>query len=99
MWLAKYKTAVFVNGCFWHRHMGCKYAYMPKSNVEFWSQKFKANCERDIRVERELREKGIRILIVWECAVRKMMRSEELWFEVLEKIKLFLESDQNRLEI
>ncbi len=47
MYLAKYKLAIFVHGCFWHRHEGCKYSYMPKSRVDFWDKKFKSNIVRD----------------------------------------------------
>ena len=53
-WLAKYNTALFVHGCFWHRHDGCKYAYIPKSRVEFWTDKFRKYIERDFRVKKEL---------------------------------------------
>src|SRR5580700_4112353 len=54
--LAKYKTAVFVHGCFWHRHGNCRFAYKPKSRVEFWRQKFASNISRDRRVQRTLRK-------------------------------------------
>ena len=47
LWLAKYKTAIFVHGCFWHRHHGCRFATTPKSNEEYWQQKFRKNKERD----------------------------------------------------
>lgn len=60
-------AAIFVHGCFWHRHRGCRYAYMPKSNVPFWTAKFEANVRRDIRVARRLRRLGWRVLTVWEC--------------------------------
>lgn len=61
------KTVVFVHGCFWHRHSGCKKAYTPKSNVRFWTEKFKANIERDRRKSQELKRLGWRVLVVWEC--------------------------------
>ena len=77
MWLPKYSTALFVNGCFWHRHKGCKYAYMPKSRVEFWTEKFCRNIERDKKVRKQLSEQKIRILIIWECTIKKMTKSEE----------------------
>ena len=56
IYLRKYNTAVFVHGCFWHRHEGCKFAYMPKSRIEFWQNKFEANRKRDIVVRNELHE-------------------------------------------
>jgi len=68
--LPKLRVAVFVHGCFWHRHTGCKYSYTPKSRVEFWSQKFAANVERDRVVIRNLRNQGWRPVIVWECELR-----------------------------
>ena len=68
--LPKYKTAVFINGCFWHGHEGCKYFVPPKTNTEFWYAKFKYNQERDERNYQKLRDLGWRILIVWECEIR-----------------------------
>lgn len=65
--LPKYRTAIFVHGCFWHHHRGCKYAYQPKSRVEFWKEKFRQNVERDSRKKRALRKLGWRVIIVWEC--------------------------------
>ena len=61
------KTALFVHGCFWHRHADCKYSYHPKSNVEFWERKFKSNVARDKRVEAELEQLGWRVGVIWEC--------------------------------
>lgn len=65
--LPKYKTVIFVHGCFWHRHEGCKYAYMPKSRLEFWNNKFNANIERDIKVKQQLLNLGWKVNIIWEC--------------------------------
>jgi DNA mismatch endonuclease (patch repair protein) len=61
------KLAVFVDGCFWHRHLNCKFTYTPKSRVEFWLPKFQRNIARDRLVTRELRKAGWRVLRVWEC--------------------------------
>lgn len=77
LWLAKYNTAVFVHGCFWHRHEGCKYAYMPKSRVEFWEKKFQKNVERDNAIREQLQNQGIKVLIIWECTVNRMMKSDD----------------------
>lgn len=63
----RFKLAIFVNGCFWHRHRGCKHAYEPKTNVEFWSRKFKNNVLRDKKVKRGLEEMGWRVAVIWEC--------------------------------
>lgn len=68
--LPKYKTAVFVHGCFWHRHRGCKYAYVPKSKVEFWQQKFEENIARDERNIRDIRSNGWIPIVVWECQIK-----------------------------
>ena len=65
--LPKWKTAVFVHGCFWHRHRKCASAYTPKSNQTFWNQKFADNMTRDRRALLDLRRSGWRVLIVWEC--------------------------------
>ena len=76
--LPKYKTAVFVHGCFWHLHEGCKYAVMPKSNVDYWEKKLYGNRERDARNQAELKEMGCTVLTVWECELKKDKREETL---------------------
>lgn len=63
----KMKWAIFVHGCFWHRHTGCKRATLPKTNEEFWCHKFLTNRLRDARAVRELRRLGFRVALVWEC--------------------------------
>ena len=68
--LPKYKTVVFVNGCFWHAHQGCKWFVPPKSNSEFWQHKFMYNIERDERNYQKLCDLGWRVIIVWECEIR-----------------------------
>ena len=68
--LPKYRAVIFVHGCFWHRHLGCAYAYEPKTNRAFWERKFHDNVERDRRVTTELRRLGWRVGTVWECALR-----------------------------
>lgn len=67
--LPKWSAAVFVHGCFWHRHPGCPKAYTPKSNVDFWQTKFAANEARDRQKTRELRQLGWRVFVVWECSL------------------------------
>ncbi|WP_035480829.1 very short patch repair endonuclease [Gallaecimonas xiamenensis] len=68
--LPKYHAAVFVHGCFWHHHERCKFAYMPKSKVDFWQAKFVANRERDLKVQARLLTEGWRVLVIWECALK-----------------------------
>jgi DNA mismatch endonuclease, patch repair protein len=65
----KYRAAVFVHGCFWHRHEGCKIATTPKSNTAYWQAKFNRNVERDARAARDLEAQGWRVFTVWECQV------------------------------
>jgi DNA mismatch endonuclease (patch repair protein) len=65
--MRKHKAAIFVHGCFWHRHEGCKIAAIPKSNVEFWQRKFAGNAARDSRNIYRLEEMGWRVFVVWEC--------------------------------
>ena len=66
----RYRLAVFVHGCFWHRHEGCRYAYTPKSRIAFWTKKFAGNVARDQRNEEALRGLGWRVLVLWECDTR-----------------------------
>lgn len=68
--LPKYHTVVFVNGCFWHRHKDCRYAYNPKSRVEFWQKKFNSNVANDIKNRLLLESEGWYVLTVWECEIR-----------------------------
>ena len=72
--LPKYRTVIFVNGCFWHGHEGCKYFVWPKSNAEFWRQKIETNISRDQRKEAQLRDMGWNVMIVWECELRPSKR-------------------------
>ena len=65
--LPKYKTVIFVNGCFWHRHSKCKFAYTPKSRAKFWENKFKNTVERDKNNQKDLMKSGWNILVIWEC--------------------------------
>lgn len=69
--LPKHKTAIFVHGCFWHRHAGCSKASMPKTRAEFWRKKFDRNAARDQEKEQALVNAGWRVLTVWECETRR----------------------------
>lgn len=70
--LHKWSTVVFVHGCFWHRHKGCRFAYSPKSREEFWRAKFEENVSRDQRTTRALRRAGWRVIVVWECQLKDL---------------------------
>lgn len=83
--LPKYNAVVFVNGCFWHRHTGCKEAYMPKSRVEFWQKKFERNVQNDTVQREKLMEAGWRVFTVWECEVKKNF--EVTMDELIEQLK------------
>ena len=75
----KYRTVVFVNGCFWHGHEGCRYFRLPSTNVEFWDAKIRRNRERDAENIRKLETEGWKVLVVWECRFRtKAERTEAL---------------------
>ena len=76
--LPKYKTIIMVNGCFWHKHEGCKYFVWPKNNAEFWKEKINRNIERDYINQLELRNLGWKVIIVWECELKKAVREERL---------------------
>lgn len=64
------RIALFVHGCFWHRHTNCRFSYSPKTNTSFWNTKFRANIARDRLVRRQLSRLGWRTLVVWECELR-----------------------------
>lgn len=84
--LKKYKTVIFVNGCFWHMHEGCKYFVWPKDNSEFWKNKLLANKERDEKEKKEIEELGWKVIVVWECQLKKEERERTLnW--LVEKIR------------
>jgi len=69
--LPRLQTAVFVHGCFWHHHEGCKEARLPASNPDFWREKFRLNKDRDQRVQNALKMAGWRVVVIWECEVKK----------------------------
>lgn len=76
--LPKYKNIIFVNGCFWHKHEGCKNFVWPKNNAEFWKNKIEQNVARDKNNYRLLQEQGWHIVIVWECELKPINREETL---------------------
>lgn len=71
---ARRRKAIFVHGCFWHRHRGCRLARLPKTRLDFWLPKLDANAARDRKVERQLAELGWKIMVIWECEVKDQQR-------------------------
>ena len=69
--LPRYRTVIFVHGCYWHRHSGCKYATTPRTRTDFWLAKFQGTVERDCRAVEELSRRGWRVITVWECELKR----------------------------
>ncbi|KAF5051233.1 DNA mismatch endonuclease Vsr [anaerobic digester metagenome] len=100
LYFTKNATAVFINGCYWHRHENCKDATTPKTNTELWNKKFFKNTCRDARIKADLLASNIRILIIWECTIKKMMKNQNYCEEMLELIIQFIKnSDFDYLEV
>ncbi|PKN16226.1 MAG: hypothetical protein CVU66_01735 [Deltaproteobacteria bacterium HGW-Deltaproteobacteria-23] len=70
--LFRYKTVIFVHGCFWHRHKDCRFAYTPKTRTDFWLNKLESNVIRDQQVKADLERLGWRVITVWECELREL---------------------------
>lgn len=88
--LPKYKTVIFVNGCFWHGHDGCHYFVVPKTNTEFWTNKIQNNKSRDASIQEELARLNWKIITVWECELRQnhgTARLEKLCTEIVDGSK------------
>jgi len=90
LFLKRYKTAIFVHGCFWHQHDRCKNAVVPKSRIKFWATKLSGNVERDKKHIQTLKKNGIKSIVVWECQLwnrsRRMINATFLE-KLLNKIK------------
>ena len=84
--LSKYKTVIFVNGCFWHGHTGCKYFVWPQNNADFWREKIQRNTERDKNNYDKLKQLGWNVVLVWECELKKFRRDETL-LSLISRIK------------
>lgn len=76
--LPRYKTVIFINGCFWHGHPGCKYATIPETNRKFWSNKISGNMERDKVTFSTLEKMGWRIIVVWQCELKPKKKDRTL---------------------
>lgn len=83
IYLKKYNAVIFVNGCFWHHHKNCKRALVPKTNIEFWNDKFNKNIIRDKENKKKLKTIGLRVFIIWECEVMKEKRLENLYNKII----------------
>lgn len=87
--LPKYKTAIFINGCFWHRHEGCRYATTPKTRAEFWQEKFDRNVANDRKHKEELESMGWKVIVIWECELKKD-RFEDTMIKLYGELKLVI---------
>ena len=92
--LRKYKTCIFINGCFWHGHEGCKYYTVPKTNTEFWVNKVQRNKERDERVKHELNAMGWNCITVWECELKPAKREATLQSLAFTLNEIFLRNNR-----
>ncbi|RHS27621.1 DNA mismatch endonuclease Vsr [Roseburia sp. AF12-17LB] len=79
--LPKYHVAIFVHGCFWHRHEGCKDATTPKTRTEFWLEKFDKNVKNDQIKQEKLRKLGWKVIVIWECEIKKDLIKTMEWLE------------------
>lgn len=86
IYISKYNVAIFVNGCFWHMHKNCKYSSIPKNNHEFWKNKLEGNIERDRKNYTQLESMGIKVIVVWGCEIKQMMRDVSVEEEIQSKL-------------
>lgn len=84
--LPKYKTVIFVNGCFWHGHKKCKASTLPETRKEFWTNKIKANIDRDKRIISELEKLGWKVIIIWQCEIKTIDRREKRFKKLIKQI-------------
>ena len=80
--LPKYKTVIFVHGCFWHRHENCKYASIPKTRQEFWNKKFEENIKRDSEIQGKIKNLDWRSVVIWECETKNIENLREKIIDV-----------------
>ena len=98
IYISKYKTVIFVNGCFWHQHENCKMATIPKTHTDFWLKKLKRNVDRDIEIREELFEMGISVINVWGCEIKKIQKNEEYRVRYIQIIRNRIENIFNYSE-
>jgi len=85
--LPKYKTVIFIHGCFWHGHEGCKASKLPKTNADFWEKKISDNVARDRKNIEKLKDEGWNVIIVWQCEIKSKAKREERLKLLVEQIK------------
>ena len=85
IYLPKYRTVIFINGCFWHHHYNCKLAVIPKSRQDYWIKKINRNIENDIKNHEQLRRLHYKVIVVWECEIKEAF--EDRMQELIEEIK------------
>lgn len=95
--LPKYKTVIFIHGCFWHGHEGCKYFVIPKTRTEWWTEKIRKNKERDQQEHEALRKTGWNIITVWECQLKPRKREQTLEGILLLLQKIYLDLQKKLL--
>lgn len=86
--LKKYKTVIFVNGCFWHGHQNCKYFVIPKTRTEFWTNKINGNTTRDLKHENTLLKMGWNVITVWECDLKRNKLNDTVT-KIINQLKRF----------
>lgn len=94
--MRKYRTCIFVNGCFWHGHEGCRYYTIPKTNTEFWVAKIHRNQERDVEVQHQLASMGWHSITIWECELKPKSRDKTLESLVFTLNRIFLQDHSFR---
>jgi DNA mismatch endonuclease (patch repair protein) len=85
--LPKYKAVIFVHGCFWHGHEGCRKSQLPTSNIEFWTEKIDKNKERDQQKIRELEKLGWKVIVIWQCEIKNVSLQKERLDRLLLEIR------------
>ena len=86
IFIPRYNTTIFVNGCFWHMHENCKYSSIPKTNRDFWEKKLKSNVKRDSKNYEELKKLGFNVIVVWQCEINKMKSDESILENMINEI-------------
>lgn len=94
--MRKYRTCIFVNGCFWHGHEGCRFYTIPKTNTEFWVNKVRRNKERDRRVRQQLSQMGWHSITIWECELKPKVRENTLASLAYTLNRIFLQDHKVR---
>lgn len=92
IYIKKYNTVIFVNGCFWHQHYNCKYATVPKTNVDFWTRKLERNVHNDDKNIKSLKQMGFNVVVIWECELKN--KFEFRMNQLIEEIRYLEDCDE-----